>query len=168
MRVIALFSFMTFLASCNSNSHSSNTEEPMRKDTMLVTKEPIDRPPVEKKDTIPYNVQVDTVINFSFAPDSSSLTARGSINKNYHPVTCYLPIETACRLIATIIPDDNGLNIRFSHLIMPDKTSDGPFGRQLRYQLKQKGTYKLIISPNTMAEGKRSGNFQVQLQLKPI
>ena len=165
MRAPLLILMVAIFASCNSDDNKGIVEAVVKDTTVNET--PRDNVAIHPKvDSIPYNIQVDTVINFAFAPDSSSLTTRGSINKKSEPVNCYLQLSTKKTIIATIIPDDNNLNIRFSNIIAPDGSSDGPFGRQLKYEAKQKGMYKLIIASNSMAEGKTRGDFSIRLELR--
>mgnify|MGYP007121801804 CR=1 FL=1 len=42
-------------------------------------------------------------------------------------------------------------NVRFNQIVMPDGTSDGPFGRSIEYGLEQQGTYHLLIGESLMA-----------------
>ena len=157
---------LSILASCQSEPGSNDSIETMN-DTIIPAPGPAkDAISSIRKDTVPYNIQIDTVIHFSFPVDSSSVSTKGSINKDADPVNCYFQVKRKGKLKATITPEDNHLNIRFSQIIMPDSTSDGPFGRQIQYDLKQSGTYKLIIAPNTMAEGKKSGDFTVRLEIR--
>ena len=170
MRQAVFYSAILILVSCNNGpkpetfTGASNSKDSIPADSIpsLPVK---DRLPPASADTVPKNIQVDTVIHLAFAPDSISLTARGSINSKSSPVICYIEIPEKCNLQATIIPDDNKLNVRFSQIIMPDNSSDGPFSRQLKYRIKQRGRYKFIISPNNMAEGKRNGNFLLRMRI---
>ena len=166
MRVLCLLLGSVLFSACNNTNDPGTVQTPTEsKAADSAAHSELDQSHVPKSppDTIPYNVQVDTVINLSFAKDSTSLTARGSINKKSEPVICYLKVDKACTINGTIIPGDSQLNIRFSQIIMPDQKSDGPFTRQIKYDLKQAGVYKIIIAPNNMAEGKRSGDFSLRL-----
>jgi hypothetical protein len=167
MRFLLLGAVVLALSACgNNNDKPASPTDSIQADSAnhstLETTEPGRTPP----DTMPSNVQIDTVINIVFSKDSSVLTARGSINKKSEPVICYLQVEKPGSINGIITPDDSELNVRFSQIYMPDNTSDGPFTRQLNYNLKQKGKYKIIIAPNNMAEGKRSGDFTLRLELR--
>ena len=50
-------------------------------------------------------------------------------------------------------------NIRINQIIMPDNTSDGPFGKDLAYKLDQQGTYKLIIGESLMQGDPFEGDY---------
>lgn len=117
-------------------------------------------------DSVPSNIQIDTLIHIDFPKDSTQLSIRGSLNKDADPVTCYLPVDVKKNLDARLLPEDAGLNIRFSQIILPDGESDGPFGKQLKYKLDQQGTYKIIIGPNRMASGKKSGDFVLKIAIR--
>ena len=154
-----LYIFLALVCvACGNNTVSEKQDE---KDTLSNGKIK-----TEPAGNLPVNMQEDNSINFSFAPDSSTLTAKGSINSVKDHITGYLPVDRNAELTAQLIPDDEDLNIRFTQIIMPDSSMDGPFGRQLRYTLTQKGLYKIIISPSTMAEGKVKGDFLVRIQVR--
>ncbi|MBN8864529.1 MAG: hypothetical protein J0H92_14235 [Sphingobacteriales bacterium] len=119
---------------------------------------------VNHPDTIPYNVQIDTVIHLSL--DSvQTATAKGAISKTKSQVYCFLSVKKKQTIRARLIPATDDLNIRFSQLIFPDKTTDGPFGRELVYPVRQPGTYQLVISPNRMASGPFNGDFELKVSL---
>lgn len=54
-------------------------------------------------------------------------------------------------------------NVRFNQIIMPDGSMDGPFGRDISYELPTKGTYKLLIGESLMQGDPYDGNFIVEL-----
>lgn len=119
---------------------------------------------VNQPDTIPYNVQIDTVIHLSL--DSvQTATAKGAISKTKSQVYCFLSVKKKQTIRARLIPATDELNIRFSQLIFPDKSTDGPFGRELIYSLRQPGTYQLVIAPNRMASGPFNGDFELKIAL---
>jgi hypothetical protein len=145
---------MALFISCNNNNTTveKSAEPPAAK--------------IEPSKLPPANEQKDSVIHFSFAPDSSTLTATGFIRSAKDHVIGYLPVDRKARLTAILVPETKSMNIRFTQLIMPDSTMDGPFGQQFNYDLKQKGVYKIIISPNNMADGKTKGDFLIRLSVK--
>ncbi len=60
---------------------------------------------------------------------------------------------------------DSIANIRFSQIFMPDGTMDGPFGRDVEYQLPQNGHYRLSIHESLMAGDPWSGVMNIEIQL---
>ena len=69
------------------------------------------------------------------------------------------------KLHGTLSSEDDTANIRFSQIFMPDGTMDGPFGREIEYDLLLDGTYRLSVHENMMAGDPWEGNFKVSLQL---
>lgn len=55
-------------------------------------------------------------------------------------------------------------NLRINQIILPDGSSDGPFSKEMKYTKKKKGTYKIVIGKNLMAEGKLVGNVSVSVK----
>lgn len=69
------------------------------------------------------------------------------------------------KLSATLSSPDSLANIRFSQIILPDGKMDGPFGRDMNYDLPINGTYRIRIHENMMAGDPWEGNFAVKVQL---
>lgn len=117
-------------------------------------------------DSVPQNIQIDSIIHLSFAPGSTSVTVKGHLAKRGDPVICYLPVTIGKKLAASVIPDNKKATIRFSHIYLPDGKSDGPFGNTLQYDLKQKGLYKIYIGPNMMAGDPVSSDFVLKVKVE--
>lgn len=110
--------------------------------------------------------QADSTIRFVQQAGMDSLVGKGRLEKNGDPVICYVDLEKGKKIIGTIIPDKAGANIRFSHIYMPDGSSDGPFSQTIEYPINQTGTYRLFISPNRMAGDPINTDFTIVLKLK--
>ncbi len=117
-------------------------------------------------DSVPKNIQFDSVIHLAFAPDSISVSVKGHVGKKGEPVICYLPVTVGKKLTASIVPDNKKATIRFSHIYFPNGKSDGPFGNTMKYDLTQKGTYKIYISPNMMAGDPVSSDFVLKVKVE--
>ena len=117
-------------------------------------------------DSVPQNIQIDSVIHFAFANDSFSVTVKGHLDKRGDPVICYLPVVEGKKLTAVVVPEKKRANIRFSHIHLPDGKSDGPFGNSLKYNLTQKGIYKIYIGTNMMAGDPVSSDFVVRVKVE--
>ncbi len=65
---------------------------------------------------------------------------------------------------AKISTNEKGRNIRINQIIMPNNSTEGPFSNTLNYKTSIKGTYKIVIGKNLMAEGQLSGNFSVSVE----
>ena len=118
------------------------------------------------KDSVPQNIQIDSVIHFAFAKDSFSVAVKGHLDKRGDPVICYLPVTTGKKLKAVVVAANSKANIRFSHIYLPDGKSDGPFGNSLNFNLTQKGIYKIYIGPNMMAGDPVGSDFVVRVKVE--
>jgi len=68
------------------------------------------------------------------------------------------------QLKAKITTKQNDFNIRFNQIKLPDGMMDGPFGREITYDIPTKGEVWLIIGKNNMADGKITGMFSVNIE----
>ncbi|HTG57413.1 MAG TPA: hypothetical protein VL943_14145, partial [Niabella sp.] len=55
-------------------------------------------------------------------------------------------------------------NIRISQVVRPDGSTDGPFGQQLVYDIKQRGNYTIVINKSNMASGTQVGDLFITLE----
>lgn len=67
-------------------------------------------------------------------------------------------------LKASIIPQNDKMNIRFNQIRTPDGKFDGPFGREISHAIPKTGEVWLIIGKNLMAEGEIKGDFSVRVE----
>lgn len=63
-------------------------------------------------------------------------------------------------------PNASGANLRWSQVVMPDGTMDGPFGQKVGYNLKQFGGYQFIFNENMMAGDPWSGEADITFTLR--
>ena len=117
-------------------------------------------------DSVPKNIQIDSIIHLAFAKDSISVTVKGHLDKKGDPVICYLPVTKGKKLTASITPEKAKANIRFSYIYLPDGKSDGPFSPSMKYDLVQRGVYKIYISPNKMAGDPVSTDFTLKVKVE--
>ncbi|WEK69348.1 MAG: hypothetical protein P0Y62_16040 [Candidatus Chryseobacterium colombiense] len=68
------------------------------------------------------------------------------------------------QLKAKIITRQNDFNIRFNQIKLPDGKMDGPFGREITYDIPEKGEVWLIVGKNNMADGEITGTFSVKIE----
>lgn len=59
---------------------------------------------------------------------------------------------------------EKGRNLRINQIILPDGSADGPFSKEMKYNKKKNGTYKIIFGKNLMADGKLTGNISVTVE----
>jgi hypothetical protein len=68
------------------------------------------------------------------------------------------------KINAKISTKEKDFNIRFNQIKLPNGDYDGPFGRDLTYDIKEKGEVWLIIGKSNMASGNTKGSFKVSLE----
>lgn len=67
-------------------------------------------------------------------------------------------------LRAKISTDVKDFNIRFNQIKLPNGDYDGPFGREITYDVKGKGEVWLIVGKSNMASGNTNGSFTVSVE----
>lgn len=149
---------------CNEAPQKPDADTELVKESSLASPDSVATKP--NADSIPKNIQVDSVIQLEFAKDSSSVTVKGHLDKKGDPVICYLPVTRGKKLTASVTADKAKANIRFSHLYLPNGKSDGPFSPNLKYDLVQRGVYKIYISPNRMAGDPISTDFTLKVKVE--
>ncbi|CAM3548563.1 hypothetical protein [Flavobacterium chungbukense] len=110
--------------------------------------------------------QLGDTIFISLKNEKQTLTAESSLDSIHSKVYIKFKNEDLGTLNGKIIPSKERANIRFNQIIFPDKTSDGPFGMELKIQLNQKGNTILVIGHSLMAENPYYGKFKVELELQ--
>jgi len=65
---------------------------------------------------------------------------------------------------AKISTDVKDFNIRFNQIKLPNGDYDGPFGREITYDVKGKGEVWLIVGKSNMASGSTKGSFTVSVE----
>jgi len=65
---------------------------------------------------------------------------------------------------AKISTNQKDFNIRFNQIRLPNGDYDGPFGREITYDVKEKGEVWLIIGKSNMASGNTKGSFTVSIE----
>ncbi len=165
MRLI-FYPYILFIAfSCNNKKDTSQDktagDSPGAREEVLA-----DSAAPATRDTVPQNIQVDSIIHLSFAPGTHAVQVEGHLDKKGEPVICLLPVVQGKKLTASVIPKNEKATIRFSQIYMPDGKSDGPFGQVLTYKLQQQGLYKILISPNKMAGDPASTDFVLRVKVE--
>jgi hypothetical protein len=112
------------------------------------------------------NKQVGDTIFMNFADEKGLFVAEGALDSIHSKVYIKFKNEDAGELKGNIAPAGGKGNVRFNQIIFPDKSSDGPFGMDLKIYLKQKGSHILVIGHSQMADEPYFGKFKVQLENK--
>ncbi|MFD1602554.1 hypothetical protein ACFSJW_19890 [Flavobacterium artemisiae] len=140
-----------------------------QKETQNVTVTASDAEPVLEKSSISNkeeNKQIGDTIFMTYKDEKGIFNAEGSLDSIQSRVYVKFKTEDIGELNGKITPSTGKGNIRFNQIIFPDKTSDGPFGVDLKVQLHQKGNYILVIGHSQMADNPFIGKFKVDLEIK--
>jgi hypothetical protein len=136
------------------------TEEPA--DSTATVRQKIDK----DSGTIPEPpVLKDTSVLVSF-DSSRQQSAYSRLGRTGPSITYHFSIKKPENIIARIIPDKAGCNVRFNQIVMPGNKTDGPFGLELNYKLPRKGSYKLIVGHNMMAGDPEVCDFRIEISLQ--
>lgn len=147
-----LFLISVFLFSCQQKENKkTSADSPM---------------PVVQEEKKQENKQVGDTISMNFKNEENVFSAEGRLDSLNSKIYVKFKNEDLGKLNAQIIPDAGKGNIRFNQIIFPDKTSDGPFGMDIKIPLQQKGTHILVIGHSLMADNPYYGNFKVQLNIQ--
>jgi hypothetical protein len=164
MKYILLASSVLIVAACNDRVETENKKMELVKETKSILQDSSGNEAA--KDSVPKNIQVDSVIHLAISNDNNSVTVKGYLDKKGDLVTCYLPVVKGKRLTAVVTPEKAKANIRFNHIWKPDGKTDGPFSPSLKYDLLQKGIYKLYIGHNRMAGDPVSTDFVLTVKVQ--
>src|SRR5690606_7378793 len=77
-----------------------------------------------------------------------------------------LDSDTAHKLALKITPKDSVATLRINQILDSKNNSDGPFGRELEYEIKEKGRHQIIVSESQMAGEPWAGKFTFEVKLK--
>jgi hypothetical protein len=167
MKPVLLITWSAFLTmACNDSTKKTVERTEIAGDSIIPNADSFVSNIASAADTVPQNIQIDSVIHLDFAPGNVSVTVKGHVDKKGAPVICYLPVTIGKKLTASVVPDNKKATLRFSHIYFPDGKSDGPFGNTLKYGIKQKGTYKIYIGPNKMAGDPVSSDFTLTVKVE--
>ena len=74
-------------------------------------------------------------------------------------------VEGFRKLAGKITASDQDANVRFAQIFLPDGTTDGPFDREIEYDLPSDGRYRIKIGESLMAGDPWGGDFKVEITL---
>lgn len=109
------------------------------------------------------NKQIGDTIFMVYKNEKDLYVAEGSLDSIHPKIYVKFQNENSGKLKALIVPTTGKGNIQFNQIIFPDKSSDGPFGMDLKIDLKQKGDHILVIGHSLMADEPYFGKFKVEL-----
>lgn len=141
-RILLFLSFIAIiLFSCNNPKTTSEPTDSSA-DSIIEPIEPDVFDPIPSK-AIELKSEWDSIKLHKIGKESDTITFNPGTYKNLNAEVNGVPAG----------------NIRFNQIIMPDKSSDGPFGKDLNYLLDQSGEYKLIIGESQMQGDPFEGDY---------
>lgn len=159
MKKYLLLSLSIFIFSCQQKENKnpvSNTPE----ETVINSDEGVAIQDTEK------NEQIGDTLYMKYRNEDGLFIAESALDSIHSKIYVKFDNQKEGKLTATLLPITGKGNIRFSQIISPDKTANGPFGKDLEVDLKQKGTYILVVGHSLMADNPFLGNFKIQLDTK--
>ena len=157
MKNFLLLLVSIFFFSCQQKENKVVTDP--ASDSIVAKEIPEETKPEENK-------QIGDTIFMNVTDEKGLYVAQGALDSIHSKVYVKFKNENLGELNGTILPAGGKGNIRFNQIIFPDNSSDGPFGMDLKIQLKQKGTHIVVIGPSLMADSPYWGEFKVQLGTK--
>ncbi|UOU98785.1 hypothetical protein MUU74_02275 [Chryseobacterium daecheongense] len=169
-----------FIISCKKESSVS---EIVNSDSMIVAEQPASQPQVDsaalkKKDSIVNNAPVTKEVlrqgvmrsekegQIIRTADASQLpfTLGEEFTKDNQELVLKITNYDQPTLKAKITTNEKDFNIRFNQIKLPNGEYDGPFGRDISYEIPTKGEVWLIIGKSNMASGNTKGGFSVSVE----
>ena len=121
MKLIWLVVYSIFIVSACNNSPAVDKEKSVTASENNIPKQ--DSTAITNPaDSVPANIQIDSVIHLAFAKDSFSATVKGHLDKKGDPVICILPVVQGKKLTAVVTPEKKKATIRFSHPVLDRKS----------------------------------------------
>lgn len=160
----------------------ANLSETTGKDSTIVTEQPMpeshtDSAAIRKKDSIINNAPVTKEVlrkgvmrsekegQIIRTADASQLpfTLGEQFTKDNQELILKITNYEKPSIKAAISTKEKDFNIRFNQIKLPNGEYDGPFGREINYEIPGKGEVWLIIGKSNMASGNTKGNFSIQV-----
>lgn len=157
MKKFLMLLLTIFLFSCQQKETKESPIE--TSDSIVVNQNKEEKKPIQEE-----NKQIGDTIFMNFRNEKDLFVAEGSLDSIHSKVYVKFKNVNLGELKAQILPAGGKGNIRFNQIIFPDKASDGPFGMELKIDLKQKGDHVLIIGHSLMADEPYFGKFKVELE----
>lgn len=156
MKNLLMLLITVFFLSCQQKENKNTSTSTTVSDTNQTEKSKV----VSKE----YNKQTGDTIFLNFKDEKGFYTAESALDSIHSKIYLKFKNEEPAELTAEIVPAAGKGNIRFNQIISPDKSSDGPFGMDLKINLEQKGNYILVIGHSQMADNPYQGKFNVKLK----
>ncbi|QOW10847.1 hypothetical protein Q73A0000_11010 [Kaistella flava (ex Peng et al. 2021)] len=96
--------------------------------------------------------------------DMIPLTIADEFTKPDQQMVLKIENFTGKKIDGKITPENPQMNIRFNQIKLAKGDYDGPFGRDINYDIKENGEIWLLIGKSNMASGDTKGKFTINLK----
>ncbi|KMQ70354.1 hypothetical protein [Chryseobacterium koreense] len=123
--------------------------------------------PIEKQEPKPSNtfrvVEGDKIIK-TINGEMIPLKIQDEFTKDNQQYVLKIKNFSNKRIEGKIEPESSEMNIRFNQIKLANGDLDGPFGRDISYDIQKTGEIWLIIGKSNMASGDAKGKFSVSIK----
>lgn len=112
-----------------------------------------------------YTQQPEQAAGIMALPIKDGKATATVMKKEREPVTFSFQSGDYTHLKGKLTSPSDTANIRFNQITMPNGNQDGPFSREIDYELTQPGTYQLSIGESLMAGDPWGGEFTIEIEL---
>ncbi|MCH5596922.1 hypothetical protein [Niabella ginsengisoli] len=161
--IIPLLIGCLVIISCNNSSKVNKSEE--TDSTVAVKDSSVLMDSITEMDTASAVMPRESIIQVPIAAETLPITKLQrtitSDMQSVHVLLNDLDVGLLRVSISHSLPD---ANIRISQIVLPDGSTDGPFGQQMSFDVKQKGNYTIIINKSNMASGTQVGDVFITIE----
>ncbi|MGC4234139.1 MAG: hypothetical protein QM594_14260 [Niabella sp.] len=166
MKYIWIHAFVCVLViSCNNSSRVNRSEEG---DSMAVTAKVRDTTMVldsiTELDSVSAVMPVEAIIQVTVPAGTLPVKLDKTIVSETQSIHVTITDMDAGLLNVSISHSKPDANLRISQVVMPDGSTDGPFGQQITFDARQKGDYVIIINKSNMASGSQVGDVLINIE----
>lgn len=108
-------------------------------------------------------IEGDKIIK-TIQADMIPLTIADEFTKSDEQMVLKIKNFTGKKIAGKLTPENPQMNIRFNQIKLANGDYDGPFGRDIKYDIKQNGEIWLLIGKSNMASGESKGKFTINLE----
>ena len=168
-KLIVLIPMILF--SCSKKE--SISENMVKNDTVILAENTIDHKidsaTLDEKNVIKNSLKIERItegnkIIQTIPVEMLPITVTDEFTNSDQQMVLKIENFTGKKIIGKITPENAQMNIRFNQIKLANGDYDGPFGRDLTYDIKDNGEIWLIIGKSNMASGDATGKFTIHLE----
>lgn len=165
MKLECFIAFAIFLAySCNNNRINNSLGSNSYSSTLDIQDTLVVLDSLSIPDSTNNTLPTDAVINETVSAYHLPVQIYKTIQNSSQSIRILLTDMESGSLKINVVTSNEDANIRISRIVMPDGSSEGPFGRECKLDVKQRGDYIIIISKSNMASGSPEGPVYITIE----